>query len=105
MTTTNQPNGAAMSAMLAAAIASAAFGALVLLGATGVFSAPAIYAPAGGLSGRSTGALLVWLITWVLLHRQWRDRSVSMSRVSAWSFVLVLVSIVATFPPLWELFK
>lgn len=47
MTTTNQPNGAAMAAILAAAIASAAFGALVL----------------------------------------------------------VLASIVATFPPLWELFK
>ena len=100
-----QPNGAAMAAILAAAIGSAAFGVIVLLGATGVFSAPVLYAPAGGLSTRSTLAVVAWLLAWVVLHRRWRDRTVSVSRVGAWSFSLVFASIAATFPPLWELLK
>jgi membrane associated rhomboid family serine protease len=100
-----QPNGAAMAAMLAAAIGSAAFGVLVLLGATGVYSAPVLYAPAGGLSTRSTLAVVAWLIAWFVLHRGWKDRTVSVSRVGAWTFSLVVASIAATFPPLWELLK
>lgn len=100
-----QPNGAAMAAILAAAIGSAAFGVLVLLGATGVYSAPVLYAPAGGLSTRSTLAVVAWLLAWVALHRSWRDRTVPVGRVGTWAFALVFVSIVATFPPLWELLK
>lgn len=100
-----EPNGAALAAVLAAAIGSAALGVLVLLGTTGVFSGPVLYGPAGGLSTRSTGAVVAWLIAWVVLHRQWKDREVAAGSVVKWSVALVLLSVLATFPPVWALLK
>ena len=60
-------DGAAMAAILAAGIGAATLGLLVLLSEAGVYSSPSLYAPAGGLSGRSTFAVLatfppVWSI-------------------------------------------
>ena len=100
-----QANGAAMAAILAAAIGSATLGVFVLLGAIGLYSAPAIYGPAGGLSTRSTLAVVAWLAAWALLHRRWPDRDVSLERVFAWSLTLVGLGVLANFPPVWALFK
>lgn len=102
---TGKPTGAAMAAILAAAIGSAALGVVVLLGAVGLYSAPAIYGPAGGLSTRSTLAVVAWLVAWALLHRRWAERDVALERVGAWALALVLLGVLATFPPLWELLK
>lgn len=100
-----QAHGAAMAAILAGAIGSATLGVFVLLGAIGVYSAPAIYGPAGGLSTRSTLAVVAWLVAWALLHRRWAGRDVAVERVGLWSLVLVLLGVLATFPPVWALLK
>lgn len=93
-------HGAAMAAILAAAIGSAALGLLVLLAEAGLFSAPSLYAPAGGLSGRSTFAVIAWLVAWVVLHRRWRQRAAPRSAF-AWAMALVAFAVLATFPPVW----
>lgn len=98
-------NGAAMAAILAAAIGSATLGVLVLLGAARLYSAPAIYGPAGGLSTRSTLAVLVWLVAWAVLHRRWQNQDVASERIGAWSLALVALSVLANFPPVWALLK
>lgn len=98
------PNGAPMAAVLASGIGSLALGAFVLLHASGLFSAPALYGPAGGVSGRTTFALVVWLVSWGILHRRWNDRSISAGGILAATLVLIAASLVATFPPLWALF-
>ena len=41
----------------------------------GLFAAPALYGPAGGVSGRTTLAVAVWLIAWGILHGTWRRRT------------------------------
>jgi multisubunit Na+/H+ antiporter MnhG subunit len=97
--------GAAAAAVLAAAIGSATLGLFVLLGATGVYSAPALYGPAGGLSTRSTLAVVAWLVAWAVLHLRWRGRSVALERVAGWSLALITAGVLATFPPLWALLK
>ena len=43
-------NGAAMAALLSGAIGASAMGVFVLLHEAAVYSAPALYGPAGGLS-------------------------------------------------------
>ena len=96
------PNGAAMAAALAAAIGTAALGVLVLLGATRIYSAPTLYGPVGGLSTRSTVAVVVWLVAWWLLHRRWREREVSGAPMK-WVWVLIALGTIAMFPPVWEL--
>jgi hypothetical protein len=95
------PNGAALGAVLAAGLGAFTLGLLVIAGEAGVFVAPTMYGPAGGLSGRSTLAALVWLIAWGMLHARWRNRDVAVSRVLTWSLVLVLLAVAMTFPPTW----
>jgi hypothetical protein len=96
-------NGAAMAAILGAGIGSCAMGAFVLANEAGIFAAPSLYGPAGGLSGRSTLAVVVWLAAWGLLHARWRGRHVASGRVFGWTLVLIAIAMLATFPPVWNL--
>ena len=96
-------NGAAMAAVLGAGIGSFAMGTFVLLNEAGLFVAPALYGPAGGVTGRTTFATGVWLLAWGVLHARWRSRDVVPGPVFRWTVVLVGLAILATFPPLWGL--
>jgi hypothetical protein len=96
-------NGAAMAAVLGAGIGSSAMGVFVLLNEAGLFAAPALYGPAGGVTGRTTLATIVWLVAWGALHARWRSRDVTSVSVLTWTLVLVLLGIVAAFPPVWAL--
>jgi hypothetical protein len=69
-----------------------------------VYSAPALYAPAGGVSGRTTFALVTWLVAWAWLHGRWRSREIGGHGVLALTLLLVLLGVAATFPPVWQLF-
>ena len=51
-----------MAAVLAAGIGSFAMGAFVLLNEAGLFAAPTLYGPAGGVTRRTTFATAVWLL-------------------------------------------
>ena len=100
---TEVPNGPAMAAILAAGFGSFAMGVFVILNETGLFTAPALYGPAGGVSGRTTFATLTWLIAWFVLHRRWASREVAAPRVFAITLVLIALGIILTFPPVWRL--
>jgi hypothetical protein len=97
-------NGAALAAYLGAGIGAFAMGLFVILNEVGVFAAPSLYAPAGGVTGRTTFAVIAWLIAWGVLHRRWKGRQVESMRVHAITLALVLLGIVLTFPPVWGLF-
>jgi asparagine N-glycosylation enzyme membrane subunit Stt3 len=97
------PNGGSLAAFLAAGIGSFAMGAFVILNAAGIFAAPSFYAPVGGLSGRSTLAVVVWVVAWFWLHRRWRGREMEARTVYLATFALTALGVLATFPPLWEL--
>lgn len=97
-------NGPAMGAVLAAGIGSSAMGLFVILNEAGVYSAPELYGPAGGLSGRSTFAVATWLIAWAVVHARWRHRDVAPRPVLAWTLALTGLGILASFPPLWSVF-
>ena len=96
-------NGAAMAALLAGGIGAFAMGAVVVLNEAGIFAAPAVYAPAGGVSGRTTLATIIWLIAWAVLHNRWKAREVAPGRVSLVAFGLVAAGVAGTFPPVWAL--
>lgn len=96
-------NGAAMAAVLGSAIGSFAMGAFVLLNEAGLFVSPALYAPAGGVTGRTTFAATVWLMAWGVLHARWKLREVAPGPVFTWALVLIALAVLATFPPTWGL--
>jgi hypothetical protein len=98
-----RPNGEAMAAFLAAGIGSFAVGLFVILNTIGAFSAPALHAGAGGVSGRTTFAVVVWLLAWAVLHYRWRGRHVEPRGVHRLALLLLIAGLIATFPPVWEL--
>lgn len=97
-------NGAALASYLAAAIGAFAMGVVVILSEAGLFSAPALYAPAGGLSGRTTLAIVIWLGAWAGLHSRWKNRQIDSGRVRLLGIALILLGVLLTFPPVWGLF-
>jgi hypothetical protein len=96
-------NGSAMAALLAGGIGAFAMGAVVLLNEAGIFAAPALYAPAGGVSGRTTLATIVWLIAWAVLHNRWKGREVAPGRAGAVTLILIALGVLGTAPPVWAL--
>jgi hypothetical protein len=98
------PNGAALAAILAAGIGSFAVGVIVLLDAAGVVSVPSLYGPSGGVSGRTTLAVVSWLVAWAMLHLRWRTGEVLPGRVYAITLILIVLGVLGTFPPLWDVF-
>jgi hypothetical protein len=101
------PNGAAWAAMLAVAAGCAAMGVLVDLAERfpSVSRALNFYTPTGDLSGKTTLAILVWIAAWIVLHRRWRKRLIqSPGMIAAAVVILVLLGMVAVFPPFFELF-
>jgi fluoride ion exporter CrcB/FEX len=99
------PNGSGAAAMLAAAVGSFV---LALIAFAGDKSVPIknslnFYRPTGPLSGVTTVAILVWLLTWLILEWRWGKRGVAMSRINALSITLLVLGILLTFPPIVDL--
>jgi hypothetical protein len=95
----------------AAAILSAGIGAFCI----GLFAVAAdksphikgllnIYKPTGPLSGVTTVAIALWLVSWAVLALRWRSRNVRLTRVTTIAFVLLGLSFLLTFPPVADLF-
>jgi hypothetical protein len=97
-------NGAAVAAFLAAGIGAFAMGFFVLANEAGLLAAPSLYGPAGGVSGRTTFAAVTWLIAWGVLHWRWNGRQMDARRVHRLTLVLIVLGVLATFPPVWGLF-
>jgi hypothetical protein len=99
-------NGGGAAAVLAAGIGSflVALFALVADKSAAIKSAMIFYKPTGPLSGVTTCAMAAWLIAWIVLHRRWHSRKVTMGRVRAAALVLLALGVLLTFPPIADLF-
>lgn len=101
------PNGPGAAAILAAGIGCAALGILAFAGdaSTAIGKALNFYNPVGALSGVTTLAIIVWLVSWVGLARSWGNRSVALNKVTAAAFALLVVGLLLTFPPFMDLLQ
>ena len=101
-----EPNGPIAAALVSAGIGCASLGVLVVVAEAfeSVSKFLSFYDPAGSLSGKTTVATLAWLLAWPLLHSQLRDREIDMKRAVRWTWILVAVGLVGTFPPFFQLF-
>ncbi|WP_028231047.1 hypothetical protein [Paraburkholderia mimosarum] len=100
-------NGPAAAAILAAGIGCFAVGLFALLG--DAFKPVAnffnFYHPTGPLSGVTTSAIVVWLLSWFALSRQWQSKSVALGRVTGIAFTLLILAVLLTFPPFMDLLQ
>ena len=63
------------------------------------------YNPTGTLSGVTTVAIIIWLVSWIVLHRLWDLRAVSMATINALAFAGLIVGFLLTFPPFMDLLQ
>ncbi|KVG72030.1 hypothetical protein WJ33_19075 [Burkholderia ubonensis] len=100
-------NGPAAAAILAAGIGCFAVGLFALAGDASKAIAHffTFYKPTGPLSGVTTSAIVVWLLSWFVLSRQWGKTSVTLGRVIFASFVLLALGVLLTFPPIMDLLQ
>ena len=107
--TTEKVNGPVSAALLAGGIGSAAMGLITLIYEINDKSAFAKsmtwYKPVGGLSGKSMWAIIIFFVTWAILHYIWKDKETDFARISSIAIALLVVGLLGTFPPVWELFK
>jgi hypothetical protein len=98
------PNGGIAAALLAAALACAAFGVLVVMAeaSEGAGEALTITEGAGPLSGKGLAATAVWLIAWPALHLALRRRELPWAPTRRIVAVLVAVGLLGTFPPVYQ---
>lgn len=96
--------GPALAAVMAAGIGALGMGLVVLANEAGLYSAPSLHAGAGGLSGRSTIAVVIWLVAWAILHARWKGQSPAPGPVLRWTLLLTGLGVVMCFPPVWGLF-
>jgi len=99
-------NGSGGAAILAAGIGSFALAVLACAGdkLAAVKNSLVFYKPTGPLSGVTTTAIFVWLLTWGILEWRWRNRTVGVERISAIALALLGLSLLLTFPPIVDLF-
>jgi hypothetical protein len=99
-------NGKAAAALLAGGIGALTLGLMTTLGESVAAIGKALnwYNPVGALSGKTTVAVIVWLIAWAILGNQWKDKDVDFDKISMIALVLLLLGILGTFPPFFELF-
>lgn len=102
-----KPNGPVAAAFLAGGIGVFTLGLLT----TGAAASEALRnalrwsTPVGPLSGKSGGAVIVWLVAWAILGSVFRGREVAFRPIYRWTLILVALGLLLTFPPFFEAFE
>jgi hypothetical protein len=101
----NVPNGRGAAAILSAGIGCFLLSvfAVVADASKPVAKFFTFYMPTGPLSGVTTSAVLLWLLTWFVLARMWRHRSIAFAKINIAAFAFLVLGILLTFPPFADL--
>ncbi len=100
-------NGAPLASLLAAGIGSFALGIFTIL----TEASPSVIKPAmaiseavGPLSGKTTYSTLIYVLSWIVLHKVLAQRRLDEQMWLRVSIFLVMLGVVMTFPPVFLLF-
>lgn len=59
--------------------------------------------PVGPLSGKVGMGVILWIITWVILHYRWQDKSTDFGKSLTWTLIFFGLGLLLTFPPVFQL--
>jgi hypothetical protein len=110
--TETKPNGPVAASFVAAGIGSLVLGIMVCLNELGGDVSKFLQfdknfglgSGVGPLSGKVVITVLVFGISWVVLHFMWRGKELNFGRVFSVALILVAAGFILTFPPVFELF-
>jgi hypothetical protein len=102
----NPANGPVAAAVLSCGLGCFLLGVLAVAadGSKSLAAALNFYNPAGPLSGVTTVAIALWLISWAILAVRWKTKTRAFGKVTAASFTLLALGLLLTFPPIGDLF-
>jgi hypothetical protein len=60
--------------------------------------------PVGPLSGKTTVAVIAFVVSWVALHFAFKTRAVTLTRAFTIAMILIVLSVIFSFPPVFEIF-
>jgi uncharacterized membrane protein YdcZ (DUF606 family) len=102
-------NGPVSAALLAGGIGSAAMGIITLiyeLDDKSAFAKSMTWNKGvGGLAGKSMWSIIIFFVSWAVLHYLWKDKETDFARISSIAIALLVVGLLGTFPPVWHLLK
>lgn len=100
------PNGSGAAAILAAGIGTFALPVLAIAAdhIAWFHGLMVFYKPTGPLSGVTTCGIIIWVVGWAVLERQWRKKTVAVGHISAAALALLGAGLLLTFPPLADFF-
>src|SRR5215207_6731546 len=103
---TDKPEGPISAAILAAGVGATALGLLTTLAeaSTTVKDWLQFSDPVGPLSGKTTVAVIVWLVAWALLHLALRNKPYETGRALTIGLILLGLGVLGTFPTFFQLF-
>lgn len=101
------PAGRAVAALLAAGVACAVFGVMVIIAEASAEVAALLSHPAavGPLSGKALVTVAAWLGTWSILHCWLRRLDADPGPLLRLALALTCLGFLATFPPIFQLFS
>ena len=104
--TEEQPVGEAAAAILAAGVGAFAMGLMTTLAEAfeGFRTFLNVYNPVGPLSGKTLGAIVIWLISWAVLYFMWKGKDIPFPRVFTATVILIALGVLGTFPIFFDLF-
>lgn len=101
-----KPEGPVAAAMLAGGIGALALGLATTLAeaSVGVHDALDLTEAVGPLSGKTSVAVIAWLVAWLVLHVAYRKRRVDLGPIFTITLALVALGVVGTLPTFFQLF-
>jgi hypothetical protein len=100
------PNGPVAAVMVAGGLGSAIIGLMTVLAeaSEAIRSALNWWNPAGPLTGKTLSGVIVFFVSWVVLHFIFRGKDVNFARATTIALILLGLGLLGTFPPFFGLF-
>lgn len=58
--------------------------------------------PVGPLSGKVGVSIILWVMSWLVLHTMWKDKDSNVNRSLTLTLVLFVLGFLLTFPPIFQ---
>jgi hypothetical protein len=102
----DKPEGPVSAAIIAGGIGSLALGLFTTLAemSEGFKDFLNFNNPVGPLSGKTTYAVVVWLVAWVVLHMMYKDKAFESRKALTVALILVALGVLGTFPLFFQAF-
>ena len=102
----DKPEGPVAAAIVAAGVGALSLGILTTIAeaSTSIKDFLSFFDPVGPLSGKTIGAVAIWLVSWVALHLILKDKSLGSRTALTAALVLIGLGVIGTFPIFFQLF-